>query len=66
MKFISQYKWLEKQAKVIDGTHILLPKADIIIGLNNVSFTIDEYNDDLFLEKKNQTNPTNWNKPKKF
>lgn len=54
MKFISQYKWLEKQAKVVNGTHILLPKTDIIIALNNVCSTIDEYNDDLFLEKKIQ------------
>lgn len=54
MKFISQFKWLEKQAKVVNGNQILLPKSDLIIALNNVSSAIEEYNDELFLEKKIQ------------
>lgn len=54
MKFISPYKWLEKQAKVVNDSQIILPKTDIMISLNNVSSAIDEYNEDLFLEKKIQ------------
>lgn len=54
MKFESQYKWLEKQAKVLNGNYILLPKTDLIIALNTVSSAIEEYDDNLFLEKKMQ------------
>jgi hypothetical protein len=52
MKFESQYKWLEKQAKIVDERTLVIPRSDLIIALNAVSTAIDKYNDELFLEEK--------------
>lgn len=53
MKFESPHKWLEKQARFINE-QLVLPANDIMIALNTVNEAINNYNDDLPLERKIQ------------